>query len=89
MAFLDKNNLVGIISVETKDNDEKWIQALEVMKGYKLKGIGKALLEYAVKNLKANFLSVRKTNTIAYRMYLKYGFKVYSETDKMYFMKLK
>lgn len=89
IAFFDKDNLVAIISVETKDNGEKWIQALEVYKGYKQKGIGKAILEYAVKILKANFLSVRKTNTIAYNMYLQYGFRVYNETDKMYFMKLK
>ena len=40
IAFFDKDNLVAIISVETKDNGEKWIQALEVYKGYKQKGIG-------------------------------------------------
>ena len=85
-AFFDKDNLVCFISIETKENNEIWIQALEVIKEYQNNGLGKQLLDFACKDLKAKFLSVRKTNNIALNMYKKYGFRIYKETDYMYFM---
>lgn len=85
-AFFDKDNLVCFISIETKENNEIWIQALEVIKEYQNNGLGKQLLNFACKDLKAKFLSVRKTNNVALNMYKKYGFRIYKETDYMYFM---
>lgn len=85
-AFFDKDNLVCFISIETKENNEIWIQALEVIKEYQNNSLGKQLLDFACKDLKAKFLSVRKTNNIALNMYKKYGFRIYKETDYMYFM---
>ena len=85
-AFFNKDNLVCFISIETKENNEIWIQALEVIKEYQNNGLGKQLLDFACKDLKAKFLSVRKTNNIALNMYKKYGFRIYKETDYMYFM---
>lgn len=85
-AFFDKDNLVCFISIETKENNEIWIQALEVIKEYQNNGLGKQLLDFACKDLKAKFLSVRKTNNVALNMYKKYGFRIYKETDYMYFM---
>lgn len=85
-AFFYKNNLVCYVSIEKKNNDEIWIQALEVIKEYQSNNLGKQLLDFACKELKAKYLSVRKTNTIALNMYKKYGFKIFKETDYMYFM---
>ena len=87
-AFYDKDDLVGFVNTEDKDGDI-WVQALEIMPNYRQQGYGKDLLDIAVKELKANYLSVSKKNTIAFEMYKKYGFKVYKETESMYFMSLK
>lgn len=87
--YFDNDNLVACISVESKENDEKWIQALEVTNDYQGYGLSKQLLDVCVKELGANFLSVNKTNEVAHKIYLDYGFKVYKETDSMYFMSLK
>ena len=87
-AFYDKDDLVGFVNTEDKDGDI-WVQALEIMPNYRQQGYAKDLLDIAVKELKANYLSVSKKNTIAFEMYKKYGFKVYKETESMYFMSLK
>jgi len=87
-AFYDKDKLVGFVNVEDKDG-ESWIQALEIMPDYRNQGLGKSILDIAVKELKANYLSVNKKNTVAISMYKKYGFKTYKETETMYFMSLK
>ena len=87
-VFLKDDDLVGFISVENKDDGSKWIQALEVRPKYRKLGIGKSLLDYAVKELKADHLSVRKTNDVALNMYKKYGFKEYDSTDSMIYMSI-
>ena len=86
--WLDGDKVICYVNVETKDNDEKWIQALEVMKDYQGKGIANQLLYVATSNLGARYLSVNKKNEIAIKLYKDYGFKIYDETDIMYFMKL-
>lgn len=88
--FFMKNseNLVLTIVVETKNNDEKWIQALEVEPEFRGHNLGNQLLDFAINQMDARFLSVRKTNKIAISLYKKHGFKIYDETDSMYFMKL-
>ena len=83
--ILDGDNVVGVINTEDKNGDV-WIQGIEISKQYQNKGIGKELLDYAVKNLGVTHLSVNKKNTLAYDMYLKCGFEVYDQTDSMYFM---
>lgn len=84
-AFLDKDKLVDIINCEKKD-DEIWIQALEIFKPYKRKGLSYDLLDFATDKLGAEYLSVRKTNTIAIHVYKERGFKTFKESDSMYFM---
>ena len=86
--YTDKNNPVAVIVVETKENGEKWIQALEVFGEYKNHGLSKQLLDVAVNELSATELSVNKKNDVAYSLYKKYGFKTKSETDTMYMMTL-
>lgn len=90
--FLDKSvgkshAVVGVISVETKNNGQKWIQALEITKPYQGYGLSKALVNYAVMHYGARFLSVNKKNEIAIKVYKDCGFEVYYDNDYMYFMK--
>lgn len=86
--YTDENKPVAVIVVETKDNGEKWIQALEIFGEYKGHGLSNQLLDVAVNELSATELSVNKKNDVAYSLYKKYGFKTKSETDNMYMMTL-
>lgn len=83
--YFDNDNLVGYINIEKKDK-ETWIQALEVNKEYQGKGYGKYLLKECESN-GAKYLSVNKKNEKAINLYKSNGWKVYEETDTMYFMK--
>lgn len=80
------NDLVGVVNTEEKNARSIWIQALEVSKEYQKQGIGKTLLDMAMKKLHANFLSVRKTNKVAIEMYKKKGFHIADESGVMYIM---
>lgn len=86
--FIDNNNVVGMINIEAKPNGEKWIQGLEIFGKYKGTGLSLGILDIGVKDLGAKYLSVRKTNTIAQKIYKKYGFTVYKSDDYMDYMKL-
>ena len=91
--FDDDNKIVGVIAVEHKDSDYEdgdWITALEVSKEYQGYGLGTQLLDFAVKNLHADSLSVNRNNEVAIRMYEKYGFKYNkNDTGTMIYMHLK
>ena len=77
------------VCVEDKESDgHKWIQALEVYHEFREYGLGRQLLDYAVKKLGAEYLSVSKKNEIAVEMYQEYGFKLYKETQDMFFYTL-
>lgn len=76
----------AMISVETKANGVKWIQALEITKGLQGYGLSKQLLDIATKDLGATFLSVNKKNEIAINLYKKNGWKVSDSTDSMFYM---
>ena len=85
--YLDSDdNVAALIAINDKDGN-KWITALEIFGSAKGNGLSYKLLDVAVKEFKATHLSVRKTNSIAKRVYDKYGFVVYDSTDTMYFMK--
>ena len=82
-ALKDKgDSLINLVTSKSKNDRYQIRQAYKSI-------YGKDLLDIAVKELKANYLSVSKKNTIAFEMYKKYGFKVYKETESMYFMSLK
>lgn len=88
--YTKDNQVVGIINTERKSDGKVWIQALEVFGDNKRKGIGYALLDVAVKQLHARYLSVRKTNTTAINLYKKYGFNILIKKtdDTIYYMYL-
>lgn len=85
--WLDNDQLVCIVgSCKYRDDSTKWIVSLEVMPKYKGYGLSRQILDFAVKTMKCKYLSVNKSNEIAKHVYDKYGFKVYQESDTMYYM---
>lgn len=87
--WLDKDNLVAQVgSCEYLDDGTKWIVSLDIMKDYKGHGLSKQILDFATKTMKCKYLSVDKNNKLAKMIYDQYGFKVYYEDDKMYYMTL-
>lgn len=85
-VWLKDKQIVGYINVEEKDDDSKWIQAFEIFPPYKGHGLSKQMLNIAVNEFGANYLSVSKNNDLAIKVYKSYGFKIYKSTDTMYFM---
>ena len=85
--YLIDGNVQAMINTEDKNGDI-WIQGLEIFGESKGKGYSKYLLDIAVNDLGATYLSVNKNNTIAKKVYDKYGFEVYDEDNNMYYMKI-
>lgn len=86
--YIIDDKVQAMINIEDKNGDI-WIQGLEIFGESKGKGYSKYLLDIATKDLGATHLSVNKNNTIAKKVYDKYGFEVYDEDDNMYYMELR
>lgn len=71
--FDNDDNYVGMVAVD-KSKHPYWIFNLIVDKKYQGHGLGAQLLDYSVKSLGGEALSVEKTNDIAIHIYEKYGF---------------
>lgn len=85
--WFDEDKLVAMVgSCEYRDDKTKWIVSLEITKDYKGYGLSKQILDYATKTMKCKYLSVNKNNKLAKKIYDDYGFKVYQESDAMYYM---
>lgn len=81
-----KNNVSAYVACEKQD-DKIFIIGLEIAPNQQHKGLGKELLDFAVYVYGASHLSVNKKNTHAFDLYQRCGWKVYDETDKMYYMR--
>lgn len=73
-------------------NDKYWF-GICVLTDHHKKGIGKRLITTVINhfenaNFESLYLTVDKTNNIAYNLYLKFGFKVLRETSSIYIMSL-
>lgn len=86
--YLNNNELVALINTEKK-GDNIWITVFEIFTPYKGTGLSKDIMKKAFTDLNFTHLSVNKKNEIAFKLYKDLGFKVYDETDIMYFMTLK
>ena len=85
--WFDSDELVAMVgSCEYTDDKTKWIVSLEITENYKGYGLSKQILDYATKTMNCKYLSVNKNNAIAKKVYDNYGFKVYQESDTMYYM---
>lgn len=80
--LLDENTkVVGVLSVENKNNGQTWIQSIEITEPYRGYGLSKQLLELAVKHYGVRYLSVNKKNAVAIKIYEDYGFREYSTIE--------
>lgn len=87
--WLKDNALVCYVgSCKYNDDNTKWIVSLEVMREYRGYGLSNQILDFCVKFMNCKYLSVRKNNNLAKKIYDKYGFKVYYEDKNMYYMTL-
>jgi len=68
-----KNKVVAMVALDTSKHPY-WIYDLVVGEDYRGYGLGNQVLDYAVKELGGEALTVRQDNDIAIRMYKKYGF---------------
>lgn len=81
------NKLVCYVgSCEYTDDHTKWIVSLEILPEYKGHGLSNQILDFATKTMNCKYLSVNKDNKLAKVIYDKYGFKVYTTDDNMYYM---
>ena len=96
-VWYDGQDIVGVGSVRHAITDAanyNWITAIQVNPKYKGYGLGKQILDFCVKKLNGDALTVAIDNNIAFEMYKKYGFKVSKESledvkagrRKVYFM---
>lgn len=89
----EKDKLVGHIFIGNHKKDEGFISGLDVNKKYRGYGIGKKLLDDAVKKYGGVDLTVDKDNEIALKLYKNYGFAILGYGNKKdnsdYYMKLK
>lgn len=70
----DDGTVVALLTVTTKGDGRKSIQNIFVSEEYRGYGLGKQVLDYAVKTLGANCLTVDADNEVAKKMYSEYGF---------------
>jgi ribosomal protein S18 acetylase RimI-like enzyme len=85
--YTENGKVKAMINTETKSDGKIWIQGLEIFGDAKGKGLSYGLLDIAVKDLNAKYLSVNKSNSVAKHLYDEYGFSKYDEDDNMYYMK--
>lgn len=71
-----ENQLTGFIGVDTNKVEMLFLDPSQIGKG-----IGKTLLNFAIKNLDATELDVNEQNTRAVEFYKKAGFEVYDRTE--------
>ena len=87
--YIDENHVVvGYVAIKKKMNGQRWITALEVSEEFQGHHYGVDLLQIAVDDFGAEYLSVNKKNKRAFHMYKKYGWNVCDEDDHVFFMKL-
>ena len=75
-----------ISACEYIEDDTKWITSLDVRPNFKGHGLATQLLDYATKSMNCKYLSVNKANKLAKYIYDEYGFKVFREDDRMFYM---
>lgn len=75
IIFEEDNIIKGFMGIE----NEK-LEMLFLSPNYIKKGIGKKLLLYAINELKVKYVDVNEQNSIAYKFYESFNFKVYKRS---------
>jgi ribosomal protein S18 acetylase RimI-like enzyme len=82
---------IGILAIE-EDSDTVMVHNIEILPEYQNKGIGSHLMDEVIQNAKEKgnniSLQVLKTNPRARKFYERLGFKVETETETHFLMKL-
>lgn len=84
--WYDEEELVSTVELK-EENNVKWICGLFVSPTYRRNGIGTELLQFATL-LGGKRLSVTKNNTTAISLYKKFGFEIFDEDGKYFYMQL-
>ena len=94
----DKNKIVGILQWHIKEDPSAGVVEFEetfVLKEYRGRGIGSALIEHAIQSVKAHFTNLKikprkiflfatKKNKVARKLYQKHGFKLLADVGKLF-----
>lgn len=70
------NILMGILTISHPNEDENCIDLLVVAEEYRRQGLATHMLDCAVNEFGATWLTVKKSNVPAINMYKKYGFEI-------------
>lgn len=93
MIWLDGDDVVAVFGAgphrDTTNPSETWIYSFEITPNYRGHGLSRQILNVAIKDFNARYLSVAKNNQVALELYKKMGFVTYGENKDMWFMKLK
>lgn len=76
-CLTNKNVILGFIGVA-----DKKVEALFLDPEYFGQGLGRKLLNFAVKDLNADRLDINEQNEKALKFYQKFGFEIFERTDK-------
>lgn len=76
-CLVHQNKVIGFIGVA-----EKKVEMLFLSPQYFGKGLGKKLMQYAIKELHANEVDVNEQNRDAFAFYQKMGFETYERLEK-------
>lgn len=87
--YINKNHVVvAYVAVMKKSNGQRWIVALEVSNEYKDKGYDTDLLQIAVDDFGAEYLSISPDQTQSIPVYQQFGFHIEDKTKSMIVLKL-
>lgn len=93
IMYVEDGIPIGYAHIDYDIINNKYWFGICVVSEYQGRGIGKKLINTIINyfnnsSIDRLYLTVDKTNTVAYNMYLKYGFKVERETVNIYIMSL-
>ena len=91
-VVMKDKKVVGYAHLD-KENNSVWL-GTAVIEEETGKGIGKMIMdklmsEAKTKEVKKITLTVDKDNATAFALYKKYGFQIFKETEKIYYLELK
>jgi predicted GNAT family acetyltransferase len=87
--YINKNHVVvAYVAVMKKSNGQRWIIALEVSNEYKDQGYDTDLLQIAVDDFGAEYLSISPDQTQSIPVYQQFGFHIEDKTKSMIILKL-
>ena len=88
--YTDKSdNIVGFVNVVRKQDNIKWIQALNIQPHYQGYGLYEQLMKVAVRELGGTDIETPPKNDTAKLVYQKFGFKTYTNETTVHAMSIR